>query len=368
MRGQPLLHPLASRPSPAPLDERLVASYRLAETRVSPGDWAGLRARVDAASDLARHAFVDGDRAAWELAQLLQWRLHRRGNSRPSEPGDVLVLDAVYRIEGASRPAFVAPRGLSARAFCEQLARDVAAAAHTEPSPIAQMCRATLRDWRYIAHNMLAEAWDFTRLIALASLPLPHRHSRLMYHNLYDEAGRGVWERAHFRLFVDFVHELDIPVPGFDLAEDDDDELLYWSAPEVIAEINVHKRALWHPEPGHALGAMFIVEHLVPADFAALVTALRGLGVPDEKLAYFQEHVEVDGGHASDWITVVEEYVRTPEEQQIVYASAMESARWFALGWEGLVRGWNEWSRTGVPPHLPARELRETFGPSGERE
>lgn len=362
MRMHPDLHPPAANASPQPLEPLLVDLYRHGTTRSAAGDLPALLTRAEAAAELGRLAFADRSRAAWEVAQLVQWRLHHRAGSRPTEPGDVLVLDTLYQWEERNLPALEPTPGLSPLAFCAQLALDVADAARTETSPVERMCAATLEDWRYIGHNWLAEGRDFTRMIALASLPLPHRSARWMYHNLYDESGRGSWQDMHYHLLARFLRPLGVPVPGFDTDDRDDDALLYWTAPEVIAEINMHKRALWHEEPGWGLGALWVVEHLVPVDLVPIVASLRRLGVDEDRLAFFLTHIEVDGGHAEDWMSVVEEWVTTPAEQRIVHRAAIESARWFALGWEGLCNGWARWSETGVPPHLPARELRAACG------
>ncbi|MEZ4239911.1 MAG: iron-containing redox enzyme family protein [Myxococcota bacterium] len=296
-----------------------------------------------------------GDRRAWCLAQLAMWRLFHDNRGVLCDPDDLATLQGLFTASRAWDPPVEGiPFEPDVRRFGEHLAAAVIAASRPTRDPVGRMCAATREEWTFLANNMVAEALDFTRVIALASAKLPHRHARLLYHNLYDEAGRGDWAEAHFALFADFAAWAGVRVPGFQLADDDVSDVLRWTVPEVVAEINVHDRALLQEAPQESLGALFVVEHLVSTDFAALVAALRRLGAPPSAVRYFEVHVEGDPSHAADWLELVAPYARTAEEQRLVFAAAVTSARWYARGWDALCDGLDAWRATGAGPTLPA--------------
>ena len=80
--------------SPQALRPELVDAYRVAMTRVSADDWNALRRRTDAACDLARRAFVDDDRAAWEVVQVAEDSPADRAGLRPE--------DLIVEVDGVS--------------------------------------------------------------------------------------------------------------------------------------------------------------------------------------------------------------------------------------------------------------------------
>lgn len=343
--------------SPAPLVPALIDDYRVAMTRVSPTDWSALRARVEAAERLGSRAFREGSRAAWEVVQVIEWRLQKRSSLRPTEPGDVLVLDTLYRIEESTlEPATLDP-GLSPRQFCERLTDDISAfsAVGSPTIELMESGRLTRADWTYLGYQWLAPSGDFTRMIAIASLPLPHSFSRTMYSNLNDEGGRGTWEHAHQYLLEKFLGE-------FGVVAGDDEALLHWTVPEHLGMINAQNRLLWHSEPGWGLGSMYLYERLLPFELSRIRDGLLAIGVPADSLRWFDEHISVDPVHAEDWLGVVEQFLRTPEEQAIAYRAAIERGRWSRLSWDAIHWGWEQWKRTGVPPHVPAAELRAATG------
>src|SRR5688572_14452327 len=66
--------------APLPLQRDLVQDFRIAMTPVSSEDWDALKRRADAARRLGVRAYVDEDRAAWEVVQVLEWRLQMKSN------------------------------------------------------------------------------------------------------------------------------------------------------------------------------------------------------------------------------------------------------------------------------------------------
>jgi pyrroloquinoline quinone (PQQ) biosynthesis protein C len=335
----------------------MIDAYRTVMTRSEPGSFDGIKRRADTAARLGKRAFVENDRAAWEVVQVIEWRLQRNSSLRPTEPGDVLVLDTLYRIEEATLPPVNLPTGLTPRQFCDKLTDDITSYSAVDSPAVVMMNsgKLTRQDWGYLGYQWLAPSGDFCRMIALASLPLPATHARFMYHNLYDEAGRGVFERTHQYLLEQFLGE-------FGVKPNDEEELLYWTAPEHLAMINAQNRMLWHPEPGWALGSMYLYERLLPFELSKIRDGLVALGVPKTKLGWFDEHIVVDVSHAEDWLGVVEKFLINYEDQKIAYAAAIDRGRWNQRSWNAIHTGWQEWKENKRPPHVPARELREATG------
>jgi hypothetical protein len=335
----------------------LVTTYRIAMTRVPSTDFVQLRRRVEAASALATRAYCDCDSIAWEITQVIAWRLQRMNTLRPTDPGDVLVLDALYRIEESTIARTEPPRGLTPREFCEVLARDVAAHSSADSGLIAAMQSGqfSVNDWRFLGYQWLSTAVDFSRLIAVASLPLPRRQAGVLYANLFDEAGRGDPTRSHFNLLCKFLHR-------FDIETNDEDVMLDWTVPEVLAMTNTQHRLAWHPEPGWTLGSIFLGERLVPSELSRVHDALVRSELAQGSLEFFEEHVELDVEHSNDWLSLIEHLISDDESQRITYMAAMQRGRAQRLAWDAALEGWKSWKATGIRPHLPFRELREAAG------
>jgi pyrroloquinoline quinone (PQQ) biosynthesis protein C len=343
-------------PSPQPLTKLIISDYRDIMTRVDPEDWEGHKRRVDTARRLARRAFDEKDRAAWEVVQVIEWRLQRRNGLRPTEPGDVHVLDAIYRIEEAASPLIECPEGLSAKQFTERLSADCYAL-NALDTPFLKMLGAgklSAEDWKYFAYQLLAPAGDFTRMLAIASVRFPFELSLSVCENLYEEAGEGVSERAHVNLLYRFARHF-----GVDTGEE---ALLDWTCPEILANTNAQNRMLWHYEMGWSLGSNFLMERLLPPEFGRVRDALVAAGLTDEVLEWFTVHLVADEEHAADWLRIIEEHFSAPEDRRIAYRAAIERGRWNRLGWESLYPAWEQWKATGNPPRVPARELREATG------
>lgn len=342
--------------SPLPLEPELVDQYRIAMTRVDPDDWDALKHRVDTAKKLAVRAYVEEDQAAWEVVQVLQWRLQTQSNLRPTETGDVAVLDAVYRIEESTLPKVDLPRGLTPKQFADKLSEDLATFRAVNSEGLRVMIEeATREDWEYFGYQMLVPTGDFCRMIAISSLPLPHELARFMYYNLNDEAGQGVLEEMHHTLLNRFLEAL-----GVDWR--DKEKMLSWAHPYMIAMINVQNRLLWHPNAAYSLGSMFIYEKLVPDDLTPLRKRLSDLGFSDYELEWFSQHIVVDVQHAEDWLGVVESHLQDYDQQKIAYQAAVERGQWSHRMFNTQEDSFRAWKETGVAPHLPFRELREQTG------
>lgn len=342
--------------SPELLTARMVDDYRTIMARVDPDDWDAHKRRVDTARQLAVRAFEAKDRAAWEVVQVVEWRLQRRNQLRPTEPGDVHVLDTLYRVEEAAAPVIECPEGLSPRQFAERLSADCYAL-NALDTPFVKMLasgKASIDDLRYFAYQMLAPAGDFTRMLAIASVRFPFELSLSVCENLYEEAGEGRSERAHVNLLHQFTRHV-----GVDAREE---SLLDWTCPEILANTNAQNRMLWHYELGWALGSNFVMERLLPPEMGAILEGLRAAGLSDDVTEWFHVHVAGDEDHAAAWLEIVEEHLSQPLDRSIAYRAAIERGRWNRLGWEALHPAWEHWRATGHAPRVPARELYQATG------
>src|SRR5439155_23511578 len=140
------------------------------------------------------------------------------------------------------------------------------------------------------------------------------------------------------------------------------DELLDWAIPEQIAMLNAQVRMLWHPEAAWGLGSMFVYEQLIPGELGLVSEGLARLGLDPITVGWFTEHSTVDLVHAADWLEVVASSATTQRDREIVYRAAIERGRAARTACDAMDVSWSDWKRTGVPPHLPARELRTAAG------
>ncbi|WP_394824897.1 iron-containing redox enzyme family protein [Pendulispora albinea] len=326
--------------------------YARAMLRADPTDWPQLEGRAKAAAELGRRAFAERDRTAWEIVQAVEWRLHRASALRPNDPGDVLVLDALYRAEEATLPDEKPPAGLDPKSFCELLARTIAEHSSADGKLIGLMKDGNLsvEDWQFFGYQWVPAAIDFTRQIALCSLTLPRESAKFLYLNLYDEIGKGNPEFAHWNLLTKFLGPLGVRF-------DDESSILAWAAPEVLAMVNTQNRLIWHREPGWALGSMFLAERLVPSELDQVRKAALGIDLPKGSLDFFEDHVETDVGHAEDWLTIIRGMLETYEQQCVVHAAALQRGRVQRRAWDGAFEAWQVWKKTGVAPHVRFEEL-----------
>lgn len=342
----------AATPPPRSLDRDLVASYRTIVTRESRGDWDALRRRVGCAATLGARAFLEKDRSAWEVVQLAEWRLQRRGGARPTDVGDVAVLSELYRIEESTIALESPPPNLDAEAFCSFLAEQIKVHSSADGELASVMTRGGLstEDWMYFGYQWLPTAIEFTRTIALSSLSVPRAQARLMYQNLYDEVGRGDWQRGHYVQLCRFLEPFGVRV-------DDEDALLDWSTPEALALANCELRMLWHREPGWGLGSMYLAERLVPSELGKVREAALQMQLGEARMAFLDEHVELDVQHGEDWLGIIRDLLVTPDDQRIAYNAALQRGRAQRAAWESAYDGWRHWKQTGAAPRVPAREL-----------
>jgi hypothetical protein len=319
-------------------------------TRVAADDWEGLARRVKAARWIGERGY-GGDRASWEVSQLLQWQLTIRGNYRPTEPGDVHVLDALYAVENAQAVNYDLPTDLSPTSFTERLHADLKTIELDTSAWSPQGGSANELEWYGWA--LSGGQWCFTHYLAAVSLRVPFASARLIYQNLGDEAGRDA-DTAHPSLAERFLRHCGVNRTV--------DGIIAHVSPEHAAMLNMRVRHAWNPNPCAGIGAM-LVDELNFGRLAPVISAhMRKLGLAADVVEFYREHVDADPHHAEDLLRIAANVATTPEHQRILYNCAMDAAYWWG---ENLsrnrvniirLREKREWAR------LPARELHEASG------
>jgi hypothetical protein len=338
----------------SPLPPTVVEQFAVAFKRTPAGDYGGLKTRGEAAHWLATEAFVAKSSAAWQAVQVLQWRVQRRACLRPTEPGDVVVLDTLYRVEEGTLPP-LEQVAMSPKAFTEKLENDVMQFRVDGTQAIRAIASGKLSkaELRYFCFQFVPPAIDFTKQIAFATMVLPRDVAGFAFENLYEEGGKGVPENSHVKLLTRFLREFEIDL-------NDDEAMLSWVPADALASTNAQLRMLWHADPGWAMGSMFLMEKLLPLEHTPFRDGLLASGVSREAMIFFDVHIEGEAHHAADWLKIAEQHLRTPAQQSVAYRAAMERGRWYKRCWEALWEGFCAWKETGSAPHLPAKELSTT--------
>lgn len=342
---------MTSTDSPAKLSDQHLADFKTAFTRVSPGNWQGLRDRAEAASRLAERAFGREERAAWEVIQVLQYLLQYRGQLRPTEPGDVLVLDTLYRAEEAATPiSSEAPVSSSIDEFLRALIARLESYSIDKESErwIDERARA---DYEYICYQFVPGVKNFVGVVALASFGLPRPDAAMVYENLWDEVAHGDEAQYHYAQFQQMAGQFGTRF--------DDESVFAWALPEAFDIVNAQLRTLWRGQPAASLASLYLFERLDLMGYVAFSRSLRGLGAQRE---FIDAHLVIDVEHAAKWVERLGQHVRSPEGQRAAYGAAVDRAqrmrRLRMKTQEGLAR----WKATGTPPRAPFRELLATVG------
>ncbi len=306
-------------------------------------------ARHASARELGKLAFRQSDRQAWELAQSVVWQLMRRERFRPVDPSDVEVLGELFRLERESQVVSLPSKALSDDEFLDALDSELDNIFAEGRFHEETLTGFEIADWQFLFHNFVPSVWDFTTLIALASVQLPLQLALPLYENLYDEGGRGGTETWHRKLFVEMMEALDSNVPDLDSKRLHDIPPLEHVVPESIAEFNSWCSALWSREPGAALGALYAVEKGVPGYYPALERQLRKFGLAEPALHYVAGHQEIDVHHAEEWRSLLARLIGDdPSQRNEVFRGAVLSASWDVLAWQSIMESWSAW-KSGAP-------------------
>ncbi len=134
------------------------------------------------------------------------------------------------------------------------------------------------------AVDALTEAQSF--LPAVARLPIQPRMAVLRV--LIDEFGCGRIERAHSRLYMNLLQELDLPT--------DVESHLRNTSSEALAFVNLfYWLAARADSPAWFLGALAHLEASIVEGFGCYVAGCERLGVVHDD--YYREHVHIDAFH-----------------------------------------------------------------------
>lgn len=350
MATAPAPHPGGS---PAPLSPSLINLYREASSPAPPDDWDALRRRAAAAHALGEAAYLRRERAAWEVAQVLTYLIQNRSELHVTEPGDVLVLDTLYRLEEKSAEAPPLPEGLSAPEFCALFLREIEQWSVAESPAIEWLeSSATAADWTYVGYQFMPFVIPFTRMIALSSFHLPRQGELLAYANLWDEVSHGDAQRSHFQLFKDFAAQFGVTP--------EHDRVLDWCVPEILHLANAQIRMLWHRDAGWALGSMYLFERIDLVGYGRIMKGLYRLGA--RAMDFFEVHAQVDDGHAAAWMRTLESMVSDPARQRVVLTAGLERARLNHAAYQAVYAGHLRRSAAQAPPRCPYRELVRATG------
>lgn len=339
-----------------PLTPELIADYRTILTRCKPADLDGHRVRVQTAQRLAARAFLEKDAATADVVLLVKWRLQKRSNLRPTEPGDVHVLDTIYRVEQASYPVLQVPRNLSGKQFSELLENESGAwsGSTTETFSVIRSGAMSTEEMRYVAYQSLPAVNDFLRMMAIALPRFELPAAVAIAENLWDEAGNGSLSRAHVTLFHDFARHFG--------ADTDEEVILDWAQPLSIEGVATTHRHLWSYELGTLLGTLYAVESTLAVDLPLFVEGFEKAKLEPEAYEWFTVHTTADEKHAADWVQLMETHFSTYEVQQAAYTAAMQRGVLVRKFWDAIHPGFLDWKATGQVRRLPARELREQTG------
>ena len=145
----------------------------------------------------------------------------------------------------------------------------------------------------YFIQNETTLDARFDDLIALAQIGLPDKPKLELARNYWDEMGEGKLDMMHTRLLGSLLDTL-----GLHLIPDN--FTANWTAlacGNLLCYLTLH-----HSHGFEAIGALGAVEMLAPNRFRKLLQGFDRIGLPPSAQVYHRIHIEVDAGHADDWL------------------------------------------------------------------
>ncbi|MDO5101934.1 MAG: iron-containing redox enzyme family protein [Lautropia sp.] len=135
----------------------------------------------------------------------------------------------------------------------------------------------------------------FYDLIVLSMVGAPEDVRVELAGNFWDESGRGDAGSSHVSLFKALLDKL-----GIERAADEHASLLSLEGMEGynLFMMTALNRRLYYM----LLGVMAITELMDPSQYERLVNGCRRLGLSDEDILYYSEHVTIDVVHGEGWL------------------------------------------------------------------
>lgn len=145
----------------------------------------------------------------------------------------------------------------------------------------------------YFIQNETTLDARFDDLIALTQIGLPDKAKIELARNYWDEMGSGELDMMHTRLLGSLLDTLDLQLVPDSFSAN-------WTAlacGNLLCYLALHRSYRFE-----AIGALGAVEMLAPWRFQKLVAAFDRIGLPPSAQVYHRIHIEVDAGHADDWL------------------------------------------------------------------
>jgi pyrroloquinoline quinone (PQQ) biosynthesis protein C len=279
-------------------------------------DWAEVvslvsahRPRIEA---LAKGAFAEGDRKAWEEVQrlLYHWNIddleRRTSITDPTRVFHHILRNAIL----AEEEDMVAA---SVRLQCmDRFTPEVAvqelydlAKAHpiaTHPLLVEMSKNGLPKDAvRLFLENYYINNRVFHLHIAALSLSAPLELRGEMYRNLNDELGQAVFNSAHPVIFLRNFRSIGRPETITPLVES-----LHLLNQKVYA-------ALLSGDYRYGVGGFGFLELTMPRQMQQIYHGLQRSGLPEEDLEFWPLHVSIDERHGEDWFNEMRQIIHTPE-------------------------------------------------------
>lgn len=261
--------------SRGPLSESLVAALR------SDHDFLPVLAEAQGAST------EDGAISLWTLHQLHYRRIERVPDELEWDPQLIRLRTLLERdLEQRLRARFAPPTGLS---LVEDLLAWVerhpgaSLATHVQRDATREQVLALLRE-RSLYHLMESDptAWVVPRLGVRAKAALMELQ--------YDEYGAGDPNRLHHHLFAQGMAACGLDPAYGTYADDASTEVLEQNNAMTLFGLHRRHRAA-------ALGHLAAFEATSSLPSRRMVQGLERLGLPDELVGYYREHVAADAVH-----------------------------------------------------------------------
>lgn len=138
----------------------------------------------------------------------------------------------------------------------------------------------------------------FYDLIVLSMVGAPEDVRVELAGNFWDESGRGKAESSHVSLFKALLDKLGIERKADEHASQLSSEGMEGYNLFMMAALN---RRLYFM----LLGVMAVTELMDPSQYERLVNGCRRLGLSDDDILYYSEHVTIDVVHGEGWLNNV---------------------------------------------------------------